>query len=262
MANFQTDGRRISKQTIDLLKPHTLVVELWGPMNTFVQPPQELEVAAIPTAAVRLERSPIPIANSVRKWKITGLQSGSVAILAKAGSQTWDSFELNVQPAAYRFLTPDERHFIASMAQAGKQKATEFGYPLSAMIACACGESGYGKGHIYHMTGCPFDLQKPANWEYPKCETHPHPTQNKPGAHAKPSPFCIARNLSDAARLWCEYIAYFPTKAAREQVLRLRHHPKAFVDSLYLLGFGNSDRKITQVFGEILDDCELRRFDS
>jgi flagellum-specific peptidoglycan hydrolase FlgJ len=261
VAHFELDGKRISKQSLTLLKQQVLTVGLWGATNRLVNPPQELDVAANPSGAVKLERSSLPITNMIRKWKITGVQAGVTTIVAKAGNGVWDSFELDVQPAAYKFLTKDKQQFIGNMAKAGGSKAKEFGYPLSAMIACACGESGFGTSGIFKRTGCPFNLQKPADWEYPKCETEQQETENKPGEKAKPAPFCKAKDLSDAARLWCEWIAHFPRDAARRQLIDQRSNPKAFAESLFLVAFANSDKDRTKKFGELLEQYELRRFD-
>lgn len=261
MAHFELDGRRISKQKVSLLKQQTVTVGLWGPLNNFVNPPREIEVAASPSAAVKLERSALPIANGIRKWKVTGLQAATVTISAKAGNDTWDWFELDVRPASYKFLLKEQQQFIDAMAKAGRAKAKEFGYPLSAMVACACGESGFGTSAIFKRTGSPFNLQKPAGWTYPKCEIEQHSTENKPGETAKPAPFCKAKDLGDAARLWCEWIAHYPKDNVREQLTSLRANPKAFAENLFLVNFAASSRERTKKFGELLEQHELRRFD-
>lgn len=261
MAHFEIDGKRISKQKIPVLKQQHVTVGLWGAMNALVNPPRELEVIATPSTAVKLERSPLPIANSTRKWKITAVHATTVTVSAKAGNDIWDSFEVDVKPASYKFLLKEQQQFIDDMAKAGKAKAKEFGYPLSAMIACACGESGFGTSAIFKRTKCPFNLQKPADWAYPKCEIEQHSTENKPGEVAKPAPFCKAKDLSDAARLWCEWIAHYPREAVRNQLLSFRADPKAFAENLFLVNFAASSKERTKKFGELLDQHELRRFD-
>jgi hypothetical protein len=259
MAHFVLKEKRISKQEIGLLKKDTVTVGLWGPMNTFVNPPKELEVVASPAGLVTIEKG--NRVGAVREWKIAGVAYGLARIEAKAGTQTWDSFHVDVVPRSYRFLTQEKRKFIAAMARAGRQKAKEYNYPLSAMIACACGESGFGTSAIYKRTGSPFNLQKPADWEYPKCETEAHSTENKPGEAAKPAPFCKASSLNDASRLWCEWIAHHPREAARNQLLSLRDKPKDFAASLFLVNFANSSKVATKEFGVLLERFELQRFD-
>lgn len=261
MAHFDLNGTRISKQTISLPKQQQVTVGLWGAMNTFVTPSRELDVVATPASAVKLERSLLPIANTVRKWKITALQAASVTVAARAGNDVWDTIVIDVKPASYKFLLKEQQDFIVDMAKAGKAKAKEFGYPLSAMIACACGESRFGMSDIYKRTGCPFNLQKPADWAYPKCEVEQHGTENKPGEKAKPAPFCKAKDLGDAARLWCEWIAHYPRQAVRDQLLAHRLNPKAFAENLFLVNFAASIQERTKKFGELLDQHELRRFD-
>ncbi len=261
MAHFEIQGKRISKQKQSVLKNQRLDVGLWGPLNTFVKPAQEIEVVAIPSSAAKIERSKMPIAHNVRKWQITGLNSVMIKIEAKAGHQTWDSFDLDVNPASYRFLTKEKQQFIENMAREGKAIAARYGYPLSAMIACACSESAFGTGNIFRRTGCPFNLQKPDHWQYPKCETEKHSTENKPGEKAKPAPFCKAKSLSEAARLWCEWIAHFPTQSSRNQLLALRHNPKMFAENLFLVAFADSNKNATKEFGKVLDQFELRRYD-
>ncbi len=261
MAHLEITGKRVSKTTVAILKGEDLTIGLWGPMNTFVKPARELDVVADPSRGVKLERSKSPIDHDVRKWRLTALETAKVRIEARAGSEVWDAFELDVQPKSYKFLTGPKRRFIEEMARAGRQKAKEFGYPLSAMVACACGESGFGTSPIYRRTGSPFNLQKPPDWKYPKCETVTRDTVNVPNQAARPAPFCKAVSLADAARLWCEWIAHHPSEAARNQLLRLRHDPKAFASSLFLVNFANSSRAATAEFGRVWEQFELGRFD-
>ena len=134
----------------------------------------------------------MPIAANARKWQITGLASGVVRVEARAWgkSESWSWFELNVEPGFYQFLTPDKKKFIEDLAKAGKAMAKQYGYPLSAMLACACSESGYGSSEIYKKTNCPFNLQRPAAWSYPNCETATSDTKGKFGSNdAQPAPF-------------------------------------------------------------------------
>lgn len=261
MAHFEIQGKRISKQTKSALKNQQLVVGLWGPLNTFVNPSQEIDVIAVPSSAARVERSSKPIDHNVRKWRITGLNSAKVKIQAKASNQTWDSFDLDIKPASYKFLTKEKQKFIEDMAREGKDVAKKYDFPLSSMLACACAESSFGTGNIYKRTGNPFNLQKPADWNYPKCKTERHSTENKPGEKAKPSPFCIAKSLAEAARYWCEWIEHYPNRSNRDKLLAFRHLPKAFAENLFLVGFANSNRNATREFGTVLAQFELQRYD-
>ncbi len=271
MANFQQMGRDISGQRVNALKMSPITVELYGPMNTYTSPSQELDVVATPADSVKVERSLLPIRNQVRKWQITGRVSGTVRVEAKAWgkSETWSWFEMNVQPSFYQFLLPPQRQFIEDLAKAGKAAAKEYGYPLSAMLACACAESGYGTSDIYKATKCPFNLQRPDSWTYPKCETLTADTKGKFGSNdAQPAPFCIAKDLADAARLWCEWIAYYPGSDGKQAlnsgnsgVVSLRGNPRAFAINLYKVAFADSKSSETAKYGERWDQCELARFD-
>jgi hypothetical protein len=268
MAHFELNGKRISNETIGLFKRERITVGLWGAMNTLVSPPVEIDVTASPSDGATAERSKLPIANKVRKWDLTGLKAMKVTIAARVGMQTWDSFELDVRPPSYKFLRKEQQQFIEDLANAGRARAKEFDLPLSSMIACGCGESTFGTSDIYKRTGCPFNLQKPADWDYPKCDVEAHSTENKPGEDAKPAPFCKATNLAEAARLWCEWIVHYsevggkPTRgSARSQLLALRKDPKAFASNLFLVNFAASIRSRTEEFGNLLEQHELRRFD-
>ncbi|HLK68148.1 MAG TPA: hypothetical protein VKU19_32165 [Bryobacteraceae bacterium] len=271
MANFQQLGRDISGQRVNVSKLTPLTVELYGPLNTYASPSQELEVVATPASNVKIERSLLPIANSVRKWQITGRASGPVRIEAKAWgkTETWSWFELNVEPGFYKFLTAEKKKFIEDLAREGRAKAKEYGYPLSAMLACACSESGYGTSDIYLKTNCPFNLQRPAAWTYPKCELLAADTKGKFGSDdAQPATFCVAKSLSDAARLWCEWIAYYPGPDGRQTLnggnsglMGFRGNPRAFATNLYRVAFADSQSSETAKYGDRWDQCELSRFD-
>jgi hypothetical protein len=261
MAHFEMNGRKISTQTIPAFKGVPLQASLWGPINTYVTPSQELKVVPNPLSAVDVFPLAISKDQKVRKLQIKGKASGTVRIEAKAGDAVWDWFEIDIAPASYALLTKQQQEFIANMASAGSAKAAECGFPLSAMIACACGESAYGTSDIFNRTGCPFNLQKPADWEYPKCETEEQATVSKLNQKAAPVSFCKAKSLSDAARLWCEWISHWPNESNKNTLLTLRRDPKAFAENLFLVGFADSKKAATKAFGTILEQFELRRFD-
>ena len=263
MANFTFNGMNLANgQKVSAPLQQMIVVGLWGPLNTFVTPSQELTVEAAPSEAAKVKRSVLPIQGNVRKWEITGLKPIEVTVAAKAGSETWSSFVLDVKPSGWKFLTPEKQKFIEDLAKLGKPWASKFGYPLSAMLACGCSESLHGTSEIYKRTKNPFNLQKPVDWEYPKCETESLGTINKVGdTSAKPATFCLAKDLGDAARQWCEWIAHYPREAARDQLLTFKGSPKTFAEKLFLVGFADNKEAKTKEFGTVWQQFELGRFD-
>lgn len=167
-------------------------------------------------------------------------------------------FEISEDTDLYIPASNDE--FIDYMAKQGRPWATKYGFPLPAMIACACVESGFGTSTIYRLTGCPFNLQKPAGWKYPQCSTRLIPTINKAGEQAKPSPFCLAKDLADAARLWCEWINYWPNPKARNAVIGFSQDAVLFASQLHLVGFAESKKANTKKFGDLIAGKDLMRF--
>lgn len=264
MANFVMKGKRISKETISALKNRPLTIGLWGPLNTYVNPPKELEVVVNSSSgAATAEPSKKPITGNIREWVIKGTVAGTVKIEAKAGAEVWDSFDLDILPAAYVNILPfpEKPKFIKDLAHEGSANAKKFGFPLSAMLACACCESGFGTSPIFKRTRNPFNLQKPQKWEYPKCTTEVNDTVNKEGEHSKPSPFCIATSLSDAVREFCEWIDHYPDAAKRQLMRSLANNPKEFAVNLYQVAFANSKKDRTTEYGVVWKDYELGRFD-
>jgi hypothetical protein len=158
------------------------------------------------------------------------------------------------------YIPSSDDDFIDKMAEAGRANAVLYQYPLSAMIACACGESGFGTSLIYKVTGCPFNLQKPPEWIHPVCKTIPLNTVNKPGEKPKPAPFCSAANLGEAGRLWCEWIAYWPNKKARDALVALAGDAVAFAAALHLVGFAASSKAASRKFGELIVERKLLRY--
>jgi hypothetical protein len=143
------------------------------------------------------------------------------------------------------FIPKSNEDFIETMAKQGSLHAFINDLPLPAMVACACGESRFGKSVIYNSTGCPFNLQKPKEWKYPECSIMKIGTINKIGEHAKPAPFCVALNLCDAGRLWCEWIMHWPNTKATDQVLAFRSNAKEFARNLHLVGFAEGKKENT-----------------
>jgi flagellum-specific peptidoglycan hydrolase FlgJ len=264
MANFVRNGSSISKQTLTVLANKALTVGLYGPINTYVTPNQELTVAINPASStVTATPSKKAITANIREWTIKASASKTVTVEARAGTSVWDSFDLEVLPAAYALLTSDKRRFIADLASAGYAVAKQYRFPLSAMLACGCAESGYGTGKIYRRTGNPFNLQKPANWgEYPKCTTEMNNTENHAGQKASASPFCVAPNLKEAARMFCEWIAYFPAQGRVQELRAVAWNPKQFAADLYKVGFADNKKDKTALFAVLWSQFELGRFDS
>lgn len=153
--------------------------------------------------------------------------------------------------------------------------------PVSAMMACAALESGWGGGRIFKDTGNLFSMQKWPWVPFPKGETLWRPTviQESPKKTAN-APFNVAKNLADSARQWCEWIAYYGeaegppgniNKAAipasnpwaigrRNNLLSMVGHPVEFAKNLYLVSFGESHAK-GQRYAQVLLENNLTRFD-
>jgi hypothetical protein len=151
------------------------------------------------------------------------------------------------------FLTPDQRDFMHDLILAGYWIVKHHGLCPAAMVACGCLESGFGTSENYAKTNCPFSLQKPPEWDWPKasdgvnkCPTVPLPTGGPKGSSVI-APFCCAdadvnnpyeADLADATRLWCEWIEHHRNKGGYHQLLSLKDQPEAFTRSLWLVGFG------------------------
>ena len=158
------------------------------------------------------------------------------------------------------YVPSDDDDFIESMGVGGAEMATVYGYPLPAMIACACIESAFGRSKIYQLTGCPFNLQKPSSWKYPDCTVRWLQTINKPDEKAKFSPFCVAEDLDDAARLWCEWIYFYPNGSAKKAIEAQVGQARQFAAELWRVGFAASSKTATKKFADLIDSKNLMRF--
>ncbi len=137
--------------------------------------------------------------------------------------------------------TTEQQNYIDLIADSGRYWAWASRLPLPAMIACAIEESGWGKGKGPHLrTGVPYNLQKPSGWSHPTCETERNSTINKDGEKARPSPFCVATNLAEAAMYWCQWCRLTPLPG-RRTLLTYIDRPVLFAKHLSLVGFSNSD---------------------
>ena len=160
------------------------------------------------------------------------------------------------------FHPESNQDFINAMARAGAHHAYKNNLPLPAMLGCACEESGFGTSPIYNLTGCPFNLQRPKDWTWPECVTMDRPTNNKEGEKAKPAPFCVAKDLAEAARLWCEWILHWPNKKPRDALLLFRDNPKEFARNLYLVGFAESSKAKTEKYVKVIEQNHLLDYDA
>jgi hypothetical protein len=161
------------------------------------------------------------------------------------------------------------------------------GLPVSAMIACAAVESGWGKGPIYLHTNNLFSLQKWPWVPYPRTlMTMWRPTivQTNPNK-TRLAPFNVAIDMADSARQWCEWILKYgeadgppgmqvdPAKnprsvytgndgarQRRETLKRMKGDPVLFAKNLYHVSFGESAAK-GQLYARVLQENNLKRFD-
>jgi len=178
--------------------------------------------------------------------------------------------------------------FIDEWASKGADVARKNSLPVSAMLACACTESGFGMGAIFKKTKNPFNLQKWPHIPYPRAGTNqPSDTvvETKTGRQ-KIAPFNYATDVPDAVRQWCEWILHYGeadgppqdenphvpmvihpgNQAARDQLLKYRRDPVNFAFNLPLVGFGEGKTKEQRdasgaIFKSVLITNKLTRFD-
>jgi hypothetical protein len=138
-------------------------------------------------------------------------------------------------------LTDDQVKFVRTLASEGRFFTDQYRFPMAAMVACGCLESGYGTSEIFKMTKCPFNLQRPTNWKFPMCEILWIPTfKDRAKTQKVRAPFCKAVDLRDSARLFCEWIEHYPFVPARTRLIAAIHTPREFARNLPLVGFGAS----------------------
>jgi hypothetical protein len=136
-------------------------------------------------------------------------------------------------------LTDDQKKFVVSLSTLGARWVLKSRIPVAAMVACGALESNFGTRGVYLKTGCPFNLQKPPSWDYPHCKVLTSKTAtDREEKHFVTTTFCIADDLGDAARIFCEWIDHWPNPGARNAVFLQRDNAKAFARSLPLVGFG------------------------
>ena len=136
-------------------------------------------------------------------------------------------------------LTDQQTNFVVSLAAQGCFFTNKYNFPVAAMVACGCLESKFGTSELYVSTNCPFNLQKPPNWQFPVCPVLLADTYKDREKTKKVTvQFCIAMDLGDAARLFCEWVANHPNIQGRNQLLAFRSSAKEFARRLPLVGFG------------------------
>jgi len=151
-------------------------------------------------------------------------------------------------------LTPEKQDFLMDLILLGGPVVKWNKLPPAAMVACGCHESQFGTSPIYQRTKCPFNLQKPAKWEWPKAKdgVSPCPTETSSTTASQPwetkrtvsAPFITTKDsqgnadLYDAARIWCEWILHWPNPSVVHIMLSLASDPVRFAGSLPLVGFG------------------------
>lgn len=260
MAHLEYQRKRVSGEYVGISEKVASTIELWGPINQLVQPPKELIVRITPSNNIQLEKLD-PIKDSRRAYRITAAQPQLIKLQALNNQEIWDFIVLDIEPKTYMNLTAEKIEFIRQLFKEGGPVARKENFPVSAMLACACAESGYGTSSIYKKTGNPFNLQKPDSWAYPKCTTLTNKTENKLNEKAKPAPFCTASSLAEATRQWCEWIRYFPNKTSVSNILAYRNNPMRFAEELYRVGFADSKRERTKEYASLLKRYAFERYD-
>ena len=155
-----------------------------------------------------------------------------------------------------KYVSPTEQErFVNMMICACSEAARAYDLPLAAMVACGVAECGYGGSDIYKITHCPFNLQRPDSYKWVHCETTRLKTCVETDANDKCvrsvwTTFCKAKGdyefawLSDAARIWCEWVMGWPNQTNRKNVLSWRRWPTDFTRYLPYLGFGEFNKRV------------------
>lgn len=172
--------------------------------------------------------------------------------------------------------------FFQKVAGACGPVVKQNGLPVSAMLACAAVESGWGRGPIFRQTNNLFSMQKwpwvpfPATartlWLTTVIQTSPVKTAR--------APFNTTVDLADAGRQWCEWILHYGAPdgppgnvdqraphvanagaiARRSRLIAMAGDPVAFAGNLYLVSFGES-HAAGHRYADVLTQNKLTRFD-
>ena len=170
--------------------------------------------------------------------------------------------------------------FLQKLAGEGGPLGKQAGLPVSAMLACAAVESGWGTGKIYRETKNLFSLQKWPKVLFPTTALtlwRPTIIQNDPVKMAT-APFNTATSYADAVRQWCEWIEHYGAAdgppgnqegrqianqwaiGRRHQLMGMVNDPMQFARNLYLVSFGESQAK-GKLYADVLRENNLTRFD-
>lgn len=148
-------------------------------------------------------------------------------------------------------LTADQQLFVRALIVEGVPVALKNLLPPSALLACACAESGFGTAPIYLKTGCPFNLQKPRHYTWITCETIRLETI---GSNVDKKTvwvdFCKTKTLAEAAQVWCDWILNWPYKPNRARILKQRLNGDGFARTLPWVGFGTQTEEWRKKNGE------------
>jgi hypothetical protein len=136
-------------------------------------------------------------------------------------------------------LTADQQVFLVKLKAEAIPVALANLLPPSALLACACAESGFGTSKIFQKTGCPFNLQKPDHYTWIKCDVIKLETigssVDKKTVWVN---FCKTKTLAEAAQVWCDWILNWPYKPSRDRILKQRLDGDGFARTLPWVGFG------------------------
>jgi hypothetical protein len=102
MANFQKHGKNVHGAVLTVPPGSVYEIGVWGPLDTYVTPPRELDVVVSPpNSAVKVVRAGMVPGQNVRVWRVSGLPTGSTVLEARNGSGgVWSQVTLQVGAAA------------------------------------------------------------------------------------------------------------------------------------------------------------------
>jgi hypothetical protein len=148
-------------------------------------------------------------------------------------------------------LTADQQAFVRRLVVEAVPVALANLLPPSALLACACAESGYGTSKIFGKTGCPFNLQKPDHYTWIKCDVIKLETI---GSNADKKTvwvnFCKTKSLAEAAQVWCDWIKHWPYKPNRDRIMKYCFNGDGFARTLPWVGFGTQTEEWRKKNGE------------
>jgi len=147
----------------------------------------------------------------------------------------------NISPNTLNaYLELSKKAFAYNLAAKGRQYMDVYQFPVEAMVACGCFESGWGTSPFYLATNCPFNLQRPVNWEWPHCDVYKsRTTGDRAGTQKYVTTFCKAIDLADSVRIFCEWIIHWPNSRQSGQLMAAKGNSKLFASKLPLVGFGS-----------------------